>query len=441
MGALTETCRVRFAMTRQVFFCNRMRQLTSHFPALASRDFRIFWVGQFISLIGTWMQSTVQPYLAYRLTNQPIYLGVVGFAATLPTLLFTLLGGVLVERWDKRRVVIALQIVMMLQAFTLAYLALTGRITIWHIIMLAFVLGTANAIEITARQAMMIELVGREALPNAIALNSTVFNAARVLGPSVAAPFLLLLHDSGEGWAFFANGVSYAFVVVSLLMISRRPRRAPNTQRKNALAEFRDGQRYIRRTPTVAMLMIMASILGFVAVPLAQQYPVFARDVLGQPGEPQAAVAARNSALVTAQGVGALIAAVALAALSTTSKRKGRLLMIGQLAIGAAILSFGFVRVTAPALVLIAVIGWGTVTQLATTNMLIQLIVPDDLRGRVISTYLWGLQGVAPFGSLLAGWIVQQWSAPTAALVGGSVFLLSTLAIHLLTPSLRRIVA
>ncbi|MEK7310658.1 MAG: MFS transporter, partial [Chloroflexota bacterium] len=192
-------------------------------------------------------------------------------------------------------------------------------------------------------------------------------------------------------------------------------------------------------------LMIMASILGFVVVPSSrrsmQQYPVFARDVLGQPGEPQTAVAARNSALVTAQGVGALIAAVALAALSTTSKRKGRLLMIGQLAIGAAILSFSFVRVTAPALVLIAVIGWGTVTQLATTNMLIQLIVPDALRGRVISSYLWGLQGVAPFGSLLVGWIVQQWGAPTAALLGGSVFLLSTLAIHLLTPSLRRIVA
>lgn len=416
-----------------------MSRLTSRFPALASRDFRIFWVGQFVSLTGTWMQSTVQPYLAYRLTGQPIYLGLVGFAATLPILLFTLPGGVLVERLDKRRAVILLQTVMMLQAFALACLALSGRIAIWHIVALAFVLGAANAVEVTARQTMLIELVGREALPNAIALNSTIFNAARVLGPAAAAPFLLFLQEQGEGWAFFANGVSYVFVILGLLMVSRPPRPLQSREHKDALAEFREGQRYIRRAPTVAMLMVMASILGFITIPLSQQYPVFARDVLGRPGEPQTAVAARNSALVAAQGVGALTAAVLLAVVNT--KHKGRLLMIGQFAIGAAMALFGLMRSTPPALALIAVIGWGTVTQLATTNTLIQLLAPDELRGRVISTYLWGLQGVAPFGSLLVGWMVQQWGAPAAVVIGGCASLFTTTAIHFFTPALRRIVA
>lgn len=411
-----------------------------HFPALASRDFRIFWIGQAVSLIGTWMQSTVLPYLTYRLTNQPLYLGLVGFAATLPTLLFTLPAGVIVERLDKRRVVILMQIVLMLQAFTLAALALTDQIEVWHIVALAFVLGTANSIEITARQSMLIELVGKESLPNAIALNSTVFNLARVLGPTIAAPFLLLLQNHGEGWAFFANGVSYGFVIVSLLMISRQPHRPAALKQINALAEFRDGQRYIAKTPVVAMLMLMASILGFFAIPLAQQIPVLARDVLAMANEPSTAAAGRNSALVTAQGIGALIAAITLTATSTRIKHKGRLLLVGQIAFGLAFLALGLTRDLPLVLGLIAVYGWGTVTQLATTNTLIQLLVPNDLRGRVISTYLWGLQGIAPFGNLLIGWIVQQWDLPTAILLSGTIVFISTLAIHSFTPSLRRIV-
>ena len=418
-----------------------MRRFYSHFPALASPEFRIFWIGQFVSLVGTWMQNTVQPYLAYRLTSQPLYLGLVGFAATLPTLLFTLPGGVLIERLDKRRIVIVMQAVLMGQAFALAYLALTGQIHIWHIIALAFVLGTANSIEITARQAMMIELVGKETLPNAIALNSTAFNTARVLGPSIAAPFLLLLQRNGEGWAFFANGVSYAFVIISLLFISRQPHPAPQSRRKDALTEFRDGLHYIKQTPVVATLIIMAAILGFFAIPLGQQIPVLASDVLGQIGEAQGAVAARNSALVTAQGAGALMAAIMLAALSTGTRRKGRLLMIGQLAFGVAFLSLGLIRSLPLALALIAIFGWGVVTQLATTNTLIQLLVPDELRGRVISTYLWGLQGIAPFGSLLVGWMVQQWGLSTVVLMSGSICLGSTVFIHFTTPALRRTVA
>ncbi len=194
-------------------------KITERFPALASRDFNIFWIGQFISLTGTWMQNTTQPYLAYRLTGSPFILGLIGFSATLPTLLLALPGGVLVEHLDKRKTVIVMQFFMMIQAFLLAFLALTGIIQVWHIVVLAFLLGTANAIEITARQAMLIELVGKPALPNAIALQSTIFNLARVLGPSLTGVVLILIQNQGEGWAFFANGVSFIFVIAGLFFV------------------------------------------------------------------------------------------------------------------------------------------------------------------------------------------------------------------------------
>ena len=415
-----------------------MPSLATRFPALASRDFRIFWIGQFVSLIGTWMQSTTQPYLAYRLTGQPIYLGLVGFAATLPTLLFTLPGGVFIERLDKRKVVIIMQTVMMVQAFTLAALALSGLISIWHIIALAFVLGSANSIEITARQSMLIELVGKEALPSAIALQSTIFNTARVLGPALAAPFLLLLGNRGEGWAFFANGVSYLFVIVGLFIARTHPQTKPETPRKNALGEFMDGQHFIRQTPVVLALILMATVLGFFAFPFTQQIPVVARVALAQPGDTQAAVAARNSALLTAQGIGALIAAITLA-LFSAMRHRGRLLTAAQTIFGLAFISLALAKSFWLALPIMMLIGWGTVTQLANTNTLIQLNVPDHLRGRVISTYLWSLQGIAPFGSLFIGWVVQNLSLQTALLLTGSMCLLSVVALNLYTPTLRQV--
>lgn len=405
------------------------------YPALASRDFTIFWVGQFISLIGTWMQSTTQPYLAYRISGQPFDLGLIGFASTLPTLLLALPGGVLVERLDKRKTVIILQAVMMIQAFVLAFLALSGLIQIWHIIVLAFILGTANAIEITARQAMLIELVGKEHLPNAIALQATIFNAARVIGPSLVVPFLIFIQGKGEGWAFLANSISYMFVIIGLFFV-RTPFKAPvNTEKRNLFAEFREGQRYILSTPIVAMIILMAGILGFVGFPLLQQMPVIARDVLAQASDTEATQAARNSLLYTAQGIGALIAAFTLA--SFNPKRKGWLLTIGQAIFILSLIALSFTRAIPVATGLILLIGWGTVTMLATMNTLIQLEVPDALRGRVFSTYLWGLQGVAPFGSLVIGWMAQTWNVPIAAFVCGIICLFAIGAIHLRHPEIR----
>src|SRR3990172_5765638 len=187
--------------------------LLQRFPALASRDFAIFWVGHLFSLIGTSMQNTAQPLLAYRISGRPFDLGLIGFALTLPTFFLAIPGGVFVEHLDKRKAVIVLQSVMMINTFILAYLALSGRIQIWHIVLLSLILGVAMAFEITARQAMLIELVGREALPNAIALQSTAFNMSRVLGPALVAPVLLFFAGNGEGWIFLLNGISFAAII------------------------------------------------------------------------------------------------------------------------------------------------------------------------------------------------------------------------------------
>src|SRR5687767_15566470 len=210
------------------------------FPALTSRDFTIFLIGQFVSVIGTWMQNTAQPYLAYRISGRPLDLGVIGFASTLPTLILALPAGVLVERWDKRRTVIVFQSIMSLQTFGLAVLTFTGQIQIWHITLFALIFGTASAVEITARQAMLIELAGREALPSAIALQTMVFNIGRVLGPLTAS--WLLTSTGTEGSVFLANGASFVFVIAGLL-IARTRYKVPRdvTINQSLRAEFREG--------------------------------------------------------------------------------------------------------------------------------------------------------------------------------------------------------
>ena len=415
------------------------QRVALRFPALASRDFVIFWAGQFISLIGTWMQSTTLPYLTYRLTGSSLALGIVGFATTLPTLFLALPGGVIVERLDKRKAVIALQIVMMLQAFALAYLTLSSKIELWQIVALSFVLGAAGAVEITARQAMLVELVGKPALPNAIALQATIFNTARVLGPLLVAPFLLIFPRNGEGWAFFFNGVSYLFVIVGLMFV-RTPFKAVGRigVESSLRGEFREGMRYIYRTQVIWLMLIMAAVVGFFGFPFTQQIPALARDVLAVTGEAASSVAARNSALYAAQGVGALIAALYLAIYSNTG-RMGRLLLGGQLAFIFALILISTVRTLPPALILITFLGWGTVTQLATMNTLIQLEVPDYLRGRVFSAYLWALQGIAPFGSLAVGWLAQNLGVPAAALIVGLICLVVIGGLHLRYPVVRNL--
>jgi MFS family permease len=386
------------------------------------------------------MQNTTQPYLAYRLTGKPLDLGLIGFASTLPTLILALPAGVIIERLDKRKTVIVMQSIMLIQALILAILTLTNQIQIWHIIILSFVLGSASAFEITARQAMLIELVGRPALPNAIALQTAIFNGARVLGPSLTAVVLILIKNQSEGWAFLINAASYLVIIISLFFIRTPYKNQPQEslpEKRNLLSEFKEGQRYIFGNATIALVILMAALVGFFGFPFSQQIPALARDVLHQVGDTEAIVKTRNSAIYIAQGVGALIAAIYITVFSGL-KRKGLLLAVGQIIFASALIWIAFTTSFQFTLILVMFLGWAMVTQLALMNTIIQINIPDSLRGRIFSTYLWALQGVAPFGSLFVGWMAQTWGIPTAALVCGCACLVATVSVHILKPDIRR---
>ena len=386
------------------------------------------------------MQNTAQPYLAYRISGKPIDLGIIGFASTLPTLLLALPAGVYVERWDKRKTVIFFQAIMSIQAFGLAVLTFTGYIQIWHIVVLSLLFGIASAVEITARQAMLIELAGREALPSAIALQATAFNIGRVLGPLIAS--WLLTSTGTEGSVFLANGFSFLFVIGGLALANTQykiPREAETN--KGLGTEFKEGLSYIRKNSLVASVTLMAALIGFFGFPLVQQIPALARDVLKTVGDTEVIVAGRTSNLYAAQGTGAMIAAVLAATYLSTSRKKGQWVVLGQIAFIFPLIALGFVKTLSVSIPLLVLMGWGTVMQLVTMNTLIQLKVPNELRGRVFSIYLWALQGVAPFGSLLIGFIAQNWGVPLAALTGGVITLISIGGLHLLNPGVRNVQA
>jgi len=388
-----------------------------------------------VSVIGTWMHNTAQPYLAYRISGRPLDLGIIGFATTLPILLLALPVGVLVERWDKRKTVIIVQTIMAVLAFGLAALTFSGLIKIWHIIIFAFVFGCASTVEITGRQSMLIELAGRDALPSAIALQTTAFNIGRVLGPLAAS--WLITSTGTEGSVFLANGISFLFVIGGLLIAKTQYKVSrENAEKKSMRVEFGEGISYIRKDSLVATVILMSAIIGFFGFPLLQQVPALARDVLKTLTDTEAIVATRTSLLYAAQGVGAFIAAF-MATLLSSARNKGQRLAWGQAAFIAPMIALGYVSHLGISLALLLVIGWGTVTQLVTINTLIQLQVPNELRGRVFSVFLWALQGVAPFGSLLIGWLAQNWGVPFSALVGGIIALITIGSLHLINPAVR----
>jgi MFS family permease len=414
-----------------------MNSLTRLFPALASRDFAIFWVGHVFSLIGTAMQNTALPLLAYRLSGRPFDLGLIGFAVSLPTFFLAIPGGVLVEHVDKRKAIIFLQAIMMLDTFALAFLVLSDNIMIWHIVITSLILGVASAFEITARQAMLIELVGRETLPNAIALQSTAFNLSRVLGPALVVPFLLFFPKNGEGWVFLLNGISFATIIIGLFFVHAIYKTPVEPRTRPMMTELLEGVQYLSNNPSVSLLVIIAATLGIFALPITQQLPVISKDLLGQLGDTKAIVDMRNSFLYTAQGVGALIASFSIA-MNNSSRRRGLRLILGEAAFILGMIAIPLQHSLWIAVTIIAFMGWGSVTQLATMNTLLQTQVPDNLRGRVFSIYLWALQGITPFGSLLIGWMTQEFSLSTTALLCGLLSLIVIGGIQLFRPIVRQ---
>lgn len=393
--------------------------------ALSHRNFQLFFGGQLISLIGTWMQTVAQSWLVYRLTGSSVLLGTVAFAGQIPILLLAPIGGTLADRHNRHRIVIATQISAMVLAFILAVLTMTGRIHVWHIVVLGALLGVVNAFDIPARQSFIVEMVGKEDLMNAIALNSSMFNGARVLGPAVAG---ILVASIGEGWCFFANSVSYLAVIAGLLMMHLGPRRVPD-RTASALESIVEGFRYARRTGPIRALLLLVGLVSLVGMPYTVLMPVFADAILhgGAKG---------LGILMGATGLGALCGALTLANRSGL-KGLGTWAAAAAAGFGLGLVLFSLSRWFWVSAVLLVGTGFCMMLQMACTNTLLQSMVPDRLRGRVMALYSMMFMGMAPFGALFAGLVASRLGAPITVTMGGVACVLGAGAFASHLPLLR----
>lgn len=395
--------------------------LPETFRALRHTNYRIYWAGIFTSNIGNWINQVAQGYLVYQLTNSPFMVGLVSFANSLPILLFTLWGGVLADRVEKRRILLITQAVMMTAIMTLAVLTATSVVTIWHILTLTAIIGTATAFNQPAFMSMTIELVGKKDLTNALALNSTQFNMSRLLGPTIA---VLLAGAVGIAGCFFANGLTYFAVLAALLLIKIPYPIERKADMGGAFANLKEGFGYLRRSPDLLTLIGMATTLTIFAFPYAALMPVMARDVLKQG-------IAGQGWLMTSMGVGATIGALMIARRSDYPN-KGRLILIGFFTFSVALFVFSQSHIMWLSMLAMVVQGGGMITFMANSNTVLQTNVPGELRGRVLSIWTLVNLGFVPFGSLQAGAVAQQWGAPVALGIGAAVCFLVAAAIALL---------
>ena len=399
------------------------------FRALDNRNYRLFFFGQGVSLVGTWMQTIAVGWLVYRITHSPFLLGMVGFAGQLPMLLLTPVAGVLSDRWPRRRVLVATQSLAMLQALTLAGLTLSGIIQVWHLVALAVFSGAINSFDVPTRQAFTLEMVGRkEDLPNAIALNSSLFNASRLIGPTVAGVLISLV---GEGTCFLLNGLSYSAVIVALLSMRLAPQQA-RTSEKNFLNDLQTGMRYAFGFLPIRNILLLLALVSFVGMPYTVLMPVFAKDVLGGGAQ-------TLGILMAGTGVGALVGTIYLAVRNSVVGL-GKRIPLAAACFGVGLIGFSFSSHMLFSLPLIAVAGFGMMVSMAACNTILQTIAEEDKRGRLMSLYAMAFAGVAPFGSLLAGTLSTHIGAPTTLTLGGCVCLIGAGLFALQLPQLRALV-
>lgn len=392
------------------------QNLLATFAALRHRNFRLFWSGQLISLVGTWMQNVAQGWLVLTLTNSAFMLGLVSAIGSLPILFLALPGGVAADRFPKRNLLLITQSLAMVLALTLAVLTHLQMIRIWQVVAIAALAGSAFAFDAPSRQAFVIELVGRRDLLNAIALNSAIFNAARILGPALAG---VLIGTIGLAGCFFLNGISFIAVIVGLWLI-RMPRPEARVS-GSVIRDMKDGLSFAWRDIRVRSLIAIIAIFSVCGMPYAMLMPVFARDVLK--------VGARGLGfLMTANGVGALAGALGLASFRWEQGR-ARLVLISGIAFALALAAFSLSRSFWLSLAVLPCIGWSMVSQTATINTILQSIVPDAMRGRVMSLFTLVFMGMMPFGSFLGGSLAQRLGAPGAVRIGAVVCLASILTI------------
>lgn len=393
--------------------------------ALRYRNFRLFFVGQLLSLPGTWIQMVAQSWLIYRLTDSAALLGLAGFANQFPVFLMAPLGGALADRLDRRRLLIGTQVASSVLALLLAALTLSGQVSVWQVFVLAALLGVVNGFDLPARQAFTVELVGREDLPNAIALNSSAFNAARLIGPAVAG---LLVAAAGEGWCFLLNGLSYVTVVAALAAMRLAPVARP-VQTASLLAHIVDGLRFVRGHVPIRSLLLLLGMVSLAGMPYAVLMPLFADRILG--GGAQGL-----GILMSCAGGGALIGALALAA-----RRSPRGLSAwvpwAAFGFGLGLVAFSLSRSFWLSGLLLVPTGLALIVQMAASNTLLQLLVPDALRGRVMSLYSMMFMGMAPLGALLAGSLAELIGAPATVGGGGVLCMAAALWFRRRLPDIR----
>ena len=401
-------------------------KLPSTLRAFRSYNYRLFFVGQGISLVGSWMQQVALGWLVYRLTSSPWYLGLVGFLDQIPIFLFAPIGGVISDRFDRRKVLIVSQALAMLQAFLLALLVFSGRASVAWIFPLAFMLGVAHALDVPTRQAFVLDMIDRvEDLGNAIALNSSMVNVARFLGPMVAGGLIAAV---GEGWCFLLNALSYLAVIGSLIMMQTRKgvRITPN---QPFLTAFKEGFSYTFGFLPLRTIVIYLGLISLVGVPYQTLAPVFARDVFH--GGPNTL-----GALMAASGVGALAGALYLASRKRVLGLGHHIRAAGFL-FGVALIAYALSGTLWLSLCFLALIGFGMIIQMAASNTLLQMIAEDDKRGRVMSFFAMAFRGMVPFGSLLAGTLASNFGAPTSVLMGGLAALVGATWFSLELPKMR----
>jgi len=393
--------------------------------ALRHRNFQLFFGGQIISLTGTWMQSVAQAWLVYKLTKSALLLGSVGFASQFPVFLVAPLGGITADRHNRQRLVIATQTCSMILAGILAWLTLSGRVEVWHIFVLAALLGVVNAFDIPGRQSFLIDMVGKEDLMNAIALNSSMFNGARVIGPAVAG---ILVARIGEGWCFAANAISYIAVIIGLLLMNVHC--APRISSHSPIEDIVEGFRWVNQTRIIKSLLLLVGLVSLVGMPYTVLMPVFADQILHG--------GARGlGILMGATGVGALFGALTLAAKTGGVKGLGRWVTITCAGLGVSLFLFSFSTSFWLSCALLLPAGYSMMLQMACSNTLIQTMVPDQLRGRVMSLYSMMFMGMAPFGAFFGGALAHRIGAPITVAAGGVACVIGAIWFWRALPALR----
>ncbi len=402
--------------------------MSARWRALQHRNFQLFFAGQLVSLIGTWMQSTAQLWLVYKLTGSAALLGVFGFANQIPILLLASLGGYVADHYDRHRGVVWTQTAAMVLAFLLSALTLTGLVRVWEIIVIAFLVGVVNAFDVPIRQAFLVQMVGREDLPNAIALNSSIFNGARVVGPAIAGFAIAWI---GEGWCFFLNGVSFLAVIAALLAMRIKRSPAP-PQEGSAIQNFIQGFRFAMSDLPIRSALLLLALLSLFGLQYSVFLPIFADNILhgGVRG---------LGVLMSCAGVGALLGALHFAA-RTSYKGLARWIAGTSATAAAGLILFSQSRVFWLSAAVLFFVGFAATVQMAATNTVTQSRVPDELRGRVMAVYATMFMGIQPIGALLAGGVAKHIGAPMTLAIFGAVLLLGSVVftLRVLLPAEQR---